>query len=795
MASPLPVRVLFVEDAPDDVELIVRTLKAGGFQVDWSRVEDAGEFSAALERGPWDVILSDYSMARFRPDKALEELQRRGIDIPLLVVSGTIDEPTAVSLMRAGARDYVLKDNLTRLVPAITRELRGALSRHEGREAHHVLRRSESFFRTVVEHASDVIAVTDLYGRIMHIAPSVRRVLGVDAEQLLDASFIGLIAPPDRARSDKNLTDLREGTETRITCEASFPHADGSLRVLECVASRFRTPGGEDAIAVNARDVTDRRKQEQALRETGARLALLNAVARAARFGLARGQMIGATLQEVAAAFPGMLAVYSIVDENNFLVVQEVRGPADGPQPLGHSVDLESIPDVLQTLQQGRVFAAAHVATDDRVRPVQAEVEAMQIRSSMSAPLLDLGRLKGALSLATAHTHEWTATEIATLGEVAQYLTLALNEEAAQRDRRHAEQALQQSEAQLRQAQKMEAIGRLAGGVAHDFNNLLTAILGYGEIVAEEIADHPAAKDVAQILDAGRRAAALTRQLLAFSRQQVLEPEIFAPNEVVANMAQLLARLLGQDVELMLDLDPTAGNIRADRGQLEQVLMNLAVNSRDAMPEGGTLRIATSKVLLESAAAAALQVGAGSHVRIEVSDNGTGMDPATIPRIFEPFFTTKEKEHGTGLGLATVYGIVSQSGGGVEVESTVGVGTTFRLYFPETDETVREDVGPLPADQRRIVLVLEPDEAARTSARRILARAGHTMLEAPALDMALSLGERNPIDVLLVGAGAEEAIGALRDALQARRPGLRVASLPPFPFSSDTLLARVAGGA
>ena len=780
--------MLFVEDSSDDVELLLRTLEAGGFAVDWTRVDDLDGYRAALDQGSWDIILCDYSMARFGPGPALDELRRRDLDIPLVVVSGTINEETAVALMRGGARDYVLKDNLTRLVPVITRELRGAMARLESRDAHHQLRRSEQFFRTVVEHSSDVIAVTDLDGRILHMAPSVQHVLGRDAETLLGADFLELMAEPDRPRSARNIDDLRSGARDRIVCEARFPHASGGIRVLECVASRFQAPTGESAIAVNARDVTERRNQEHALRDTSARLALLNAVARAAHFGASASDIVSRTLEQLAAAFPRMHAVYATADENNFLVMQDARGPDDGPNPLGRSVDLARAPEVLRLLQQGRVFSVADIAEDRRVLGVERDAHAMDVRAAAVAPLLDGGALKGTLSLALREPHEWTPHELATLAETAVYLSLALNEEAAQRERRAAEAALRQSEAQLRQAQKMEAIGRLAGGVAHDFNNLLTAILGYADIVAEQIGEHPAARDVDQIVEAGRRAASLTRQLLAFSRQQVLQPDVLEPNGIIEEMVLLLRRLIGPDVELTLDLDPSSGVITADRGQLEQVLMNLAVNARDAMPDGGTLRIATRPMTLSAERAAVLQVVPGMHVSIEVRDTGTGMDTTTMARIFEPFFTTKQKGQGTGLGLATVYGIVTQSGGGVEVDSVPGAGTTFRLFFPRTAETAGEETA---ASMPRTVLILEPDAAARTRARRILSRAGHTLLEAPAVDQALSLGARNPIDVLLIGSSMEGASDALRDALAARRPGLRIAALPAFPFTADALRASV----
>jgi signal transduction histidine kinase len=385
----------------------------------------------------------------------------------------------------------------------------------------------------------------------------------------------------------------------------------------------------------------------------------------------------------------------------------------------------------------------------------------------------------------------WTEHETTTLSEVAVYLSLALNEEAAQRDRRQAELALQQSEAQLRQTHKMEAIGRLAGGIAHDFNNLLTAILGYSELIAEELGDHPSARDVEQILEAGRRAAALTRQLLAFARQQTLAAEVLCPNEIVRATAQLLERLLGHDIELRLDIEESVGDITVDRSQLEQVLLNLALNARDAMPDGGRLTIGTKRVVLDADKAAAALATPGRHVLVEVSDTGIGMDPATQARIFEPFFTTKDKAHGTGLGLATVYGVVTQSGGGVEVESAVGVGTTFRLYFPEQAEADRGGEVRSADEGGLVVLIIETDASARTAARKHLVRAGHTLLEATALDKAVAIAERNPVDVLLVGAAAEASTAALRDALRARRPKLRVALLPPLPFTGRMLLERI----
>jgi two-component system cell cycle sensor histidine kinase/response regulator CckA len=254
-------------------------------------------------------------------------------------------------------------------------------------------------------------------------------------------------------------------------------------------------------------------------------------------------------------------------------------------------------------------------------------------------------------------------------------------------ERRAAEDALRHIDMQLRQAQKMEAVGRLAGGVAHDFNNVLTAIFGYADLLLDSFApDDPRRADVEEIKRAANRAAALTRQLLAFSRKQVMQPRRLNLNDVIANIQTLLTKLIGDEIELKVDGDPALGGVRADPGQIEQVLMNLAANARDAMVEGGRLSIATSNVeLYPDEANALVGIQPGAFVTLTVSDTGHGIPEDVRPHIFEPFFTTKEQGKGTGLGLATVYGIVKQSGGWIYLDETPGPGASFRLYFPRVE--------------------------------------------------------------------------------------------------------------
>jgi two-component system cell cycle sensor histidine kinase/response regulator CckA len=324
-------------------------------------------------------------------------------------------------------------------------------------------------------------------------------------------------------------------------------------------------------------------------------------------------------------------------------------------------------------------------------------------------------------------------------------------------------------EEQFRQAQKMEAVGRLAGGVAHDFNNILTAILGYAELLLAELPPESAhLADAAEIRTAAQRAAGLTRQLLAFSRQQVLQPTVLSVNDVVESVEKMLSRLLGEDVTVRTALAPEVGNIRADAGQLEQVIMNLAVNARDAMSTGGKLTIETANAELSEGYAEAHQpVVAGQYVMLAVTDTGTGIGPETRSRIFEPFFTTKERGKGTGLGLSTVYGIVKQSGGYIWVYSEPGRGATFKIYLPRVDAPLES---PAPARLAEgtpagteTILLAEDDEQLRKLVRGLLDRMGYQVLSAATAEEALAqageYGEHIHLlltDVVMPGVGGHQ---------------------------------------
>ncbi|MBI4676741.1 MAG: response regulator [Elusimicrobia bacterium] len=392
---------------------------------------------------------------------------------------------------------------------------------------------------------------------------------------------------------------------------------------------------------------------------------------------------------------------------------------------------------------------------------------------------------------------------------------------AIERELREAEarRAARQVSEQFRQSQKLEAVGRLAGGVAHDFNNLLTTIMGNCEFLLEATAaGDPKRKDLEEIRAAGQKAAALTRQLLAFSRKQILQLKVLDLNAVVADSERLLRRLIGEDIALRVAMGKDLPPIKADPGQIEQVVMNLAVNARDAMPRGGKLTIATSNYVVdENHPRVEFDVKPGPHVMLSVSDTGCGMDETVRPRIFEPFFTTKELGKGTGLGLSTVYGIVKQSAGCVCVQSRPGEGTTFKICFPAASgpaEPLAKEAAPRSLKGSETILVVEDDEKVRALVKRILSSRGYLVLAAADGDEALRISaeRRDAIHLVITDVVMPRMSGAdLAREIRKSRPMAKVLYLSGYtddviaergilkpgirllqkPFDADILCRRV----
>ncbi|MDB6167457.1 MAG: multi-sensor hybrid histidine kinase [Verrucomicrobia bacterium] len=595
-------RVLHLEDNLHDRELVGRVLMDTGIECELVYAANKDEFQVALNCERFDLILSDFTMPGYDGASALALAQAQHPEVPYLIVSGTIGEERAIDSLKNGATDYVLKNRLERLWPAVQRALREAGERAKRRSAEEALRRSEERFREMAETIRDIFWITSPDGRqLVYVSPAYEEIFGrpIAGLHARPEQWIDAIVPEDRAPVAEVRAALSRGAEYRIEYQIKRP--DGTTRWLEDRGYPVAVPAGNGAHVVGiVSDITDRK----------------------------------------------------------------------------------------------------------------------------------------------------------------------------------------QLQAQLLQAQKMEAIGQLAGGIAHDFNNILTVINGSASMMLD--AGHLAPADVKavkQIYTAGERAARLTRQLLVFSRKQEIHREPLDLNRTIEEVAKMIGRLIGENISLSLELAPQLPAIRGDAVMVEQVLMNLAVNARDAMPRGGQLTIATQRVRFdETEAASHVARRAGDFVRLSVRDAGCGIAPAILPRIFEPFFTTKDVGVGTGLGLATVFGIVEHHEGWIEVESQVGEGTCFNLFLPPTSEPVapkHRSAHPFP--QRRgneTVLLVEDEAAVREFAVAVLENSGYRVLQAGSGVQALEVWKwhQSRIALLLTDLVMPDGITGvdLAKTLRSEKPDLTV---------------------
>jgi len=900
-----PLRLLLIEDSEDDALLIYRALRRDGHDLTFRRVETADAMADALAAETWDVVIADYALPLFSGQAALELLQETGLDLPFIIVSGTIGEDIAVEAMRSGAHDYVLKDNLARLGPAVRRELQEAAGRQARRQA-------EVRFRRMADSIQDGLVIIE-GGRVVYVNDRACEISGYPRDEFLQMNVLELAAPGERERIGPIMEEIQRTGRASGEIEFWICRRDGTLR---CVQNRYSPSLEGDRVVgyyVVTTDITERKEAE---REVVERRRYLERVLAAAPdaivaldsdhcvvewntgaerlFGYASHEAVGrnldhlinraGTMEEavaftqqvmsgrdllpveviryrkdgspvdvIAAGSPilsedrliGAVAIYTDISARKraerllqalneaALAVEHILAPEEifttmgqelkglgfscaiflldddrsrlfptyysydaravraaetllGVSAARFSMPVEKADVFRQVVREGRTVLAEGTGAIQQALPGPLRalagqlIKILKVPKSIDAPLIVEEEIVGLLSV---QSDDLTEDDKPAITAFAHQMAAAWRKAMLMQDLEESLEELRQTQTQLFQAQKMEALGRLAGGIAHDFNNLLTIIDISGRLLERQLhPDDPLSEHVRRILEAGERAANLTTQLLSFSRREIIEPRIVDLNRLVGDLGRMLQRIIGEDVRLVMDLAEDLKPVKVDAAQVEQVIVNLAVNARDAMPQGGRLSIETANTVLDRAyASSQVDVRPGEYVVITVGDTGVGMSDEVKAHLFEPFFTTKERGQGTGLGLPTVFGIIKQNGGHIEVRSEIGVGTTFEIFLPVTERVEAPTAAPTTSVHEvtgtETILLVEDEAPVRELAVQILSAHGYHVLAAENGPRALEVSNeyRGTIQLLLTDVVMPQMNGKeLAHSLQAMRRDIRV---------------------
>jgi len=846
---PWPLRVLILEDTPSDVELAVMELRRAGYDPEWECVETERGFLEKL-RGDFDIILSDYSMPQFDGMRALKLLKERAIEIPFILVSGTMGEETAVAAMKQGASDYLLKDRLARLGPAVTQALEQSKLRQEREQAQEALRESEERFRQLAENIHEVFWITDpTKNVIIYVSPAYETIWGRARVDVYTSALSWLDAIHAEDREGIRQAALTKQAEGTYAEEYRIVRPDGSIRWIHDRAFPVRNGDGTIYRIVGvARDITERKQAEGAIRESEERLrAVLESAldciitmdhegriiefnpAAEKTFGYERNCVIGQLLAELIippalrarhkrglkhylstgeapvlgkriqltgmrrdkSEFPLELAVTRIGSQEPPLFTgfirdvteqneaeERLRGQADIINRARDAIIVRDFDTKCITFWNAGAERLYGWTTEEAVGRSIGELifaDAGELES-LTKILISTGEFRGEVRQITKDKKELIVDGRATLVRDPDGLprsVLMINTDITEHKK---------LETQLLRAQRLESIGTLASGVAHDLNNILAPIM-MGAAVLHRTEMPPEDEAILSTIETcAQRGADIVKQVLTFARGAEGERLSVQAAPLLKDVAKIAEETFPKKITVRASFSEPLWSILGDPTQLHQVLLNLCVNARDAMPVGGTLSLSVENFPVdEHYASMTPGAKAGPHVRFDVTDTGMGIPPQNMDKIFDPFFTTKELGHGTGLGLSSVIGIVKSHGGFMSVYSEIGRGTTFKVYLPATVsalETLKESAAlPLPLAHGELLLLVDDEKAILQVAQSLLEGHGYRVLTAREATEALAIFaiRKDEIKLVLTDLAMPLMDGiALIRTLQKMKPDVRV---------------------
>ena len=624
--------VLIIEDVPADAELIEYELRKGKINFEARCVQSQEEFVRELDTNRPDVIVSDYSLPQFNALAALEILRERELQIPFVLVTGSQSEETAVRCIKRGADDYILKESLKRLPSALMGAIAKRKAERDREFAEQALRRSEDYFRTLIENSSDMITILNSKGKILFQSPSIERALGYRTEELLDRNAFDFVHPNDVQRMLGIFSGDLMHPNLQTPAEYRFRHRDGSWRYLESIGKNLLHDPSVHGVVINSRDVTERKRAEERIIEQA---ALLDR----------------ATDAIMTLNLSGQITFWNSGAERLY----------------GWRAD-ETVSKMHESELYSKENAPAFNARSRTLRDGRWKGELVQMRKDGAELFVE---------------SRWTLVPDRDGNPRSM---LIINTDITEKKK---------LEAHVLRAQRMESIGTLAGGIAHDLNNVLTPILMSIRVLREDLPDTGSRRLLDTLEASAQRGANIVQQVLSFARGAEGERALFQIRHPVIEVVRIARETFPPSIMIQADVPKDLWLVHGESTQVHQVLMNLLVNARDAMPHGGKITIrAENAVIDESYCRMQPDAQPGRYVVVTVADSGTGIPPALISRIFEPFFTTKPVGKGTGLGLSTALGIVRSHGGFINVYSEVGKGTSFKVHYPAAQDDEMDEMTP-----------------------------------------------------------------------------------------------------